>query len=431
MKPIAIDLFCGAGGMSEGIIQAGFHIIFSNEISNQAAVTYKKRHEQLGLIHGKNTWLEVNDIKNISGNLIKEKIRELKDFKEKEIKIDAIFGGPPCQGFSRAGKQKIDDIRNFLFSEYLRVVSEIKPRYIIFENVPGILDIKFHNFKSKFDLEIYREKSAIDIIKNELEKIEYELLDYKILNAADYGVPQNRHRVILIGYKKGEKKPRYPKKLKIKVELKEALGDITGYKSENIEYQITSSKGRTPNILTNIPIANNKIIFNNEKSKHYKYIEERFSILKEGESNSQLRKRLLNEGIEIKKYPNLLNYISGKLNLSAKEIIKKSKKLDLNLDILDLIITKKNSRVKMKLNKPSNTVLTLPDDLILPIYNRICSVREFARLQSFDDSFVFYGKRTTGGRERKKEVPQYTQVGNAVPPLLAKAIAEEIKKVCK
>ena len=83
----------------------------------------------------------------------------------------------------------------------------------------------------------------------------------------------------------------------------------------------------------------------------------------------------------------------------------------------------------MKLNKPGNTVLTLPDDLILPIYNRICSVREFARLQSFDDSFIFYGKRTTGGKERKKEVPQYTQVGNAVPPLLAKAIAEEIKKV--
>ena len=223
MKPIAIDLFCGAGGMSEGLIQAGFHIIFSNEISKQAALTYKKRHEQLGLIQGKNTWLEVDDIKNISGNLINEKIKKLEDFKNKNIEIDAIFGGPPCQGFSRAGKQKIDDIRNFLFSEYLRVVKEVKPKYIVFENVPGILDIKFHNFISKFDEEIYKQKSAIDIIKKELAKIDYELLDYKILNAADYGVPQNRHRVILIGYRKGQKIPNYPQKLNYEVSLEEAL----------------------------------------------------------------------------------------------------------------------------------------------------------------------------------------------------------------
>ncbi|WP_175613228.1 DNA cytosine methyltransferase [Fusobacterium mortiferum] len=429
MKPIAIDLFCGAGGMSEGLIQAGFHIIFSNEISKQAAFTYKKRHEQLGLIQGKNTWLEVDDIKNISGDLIKEKIKKLEDFKNKNIEIAAIFGGPPCQGFSRAGKQKIDDIRNFLFSEYLRVVKEVKPQYIVFENVPGILDIKFHNFISKFDKEIYKQKSAIDIIKKELAKIDYELLDYKILNAADYGVPQNRHRVILIGYRKGQKIPNYPQKLNNEISLGEALGDITGYSVKNLEYQISSKKGRTPNIISGIPIESNGEFFNNDKSKHYHYIQERFSIFKEGESNIQLRKRLLTAGIEIENYPNLLEYLSNKLNLRKQDIIRKAKKLDSNLEILDSIITKKNSRVKMKLNKPGNTVLTLPDDLILPIYNRICSVREFARLQSFDDSFIFYGKRTTGGKERKKEVPQYTQVGNAVPPLLAKAIAEEIKKV--
>ncbi len=429
MKPIVIDLFCGAGGMSEGLIQAGFHIIFSNEISKQAALTYKKRHEQLGLIQGKNTWLEVDDIKNISGDLIKEKIKKLEDFKNKNIEIAAIFGGPPCQGFSRAGKQKIDDIRNFLFSEYLRVVKEVKPRYIVFENVPGILDIKFHNFVSKFDKEIYKQKSAIDIIKKELAKIDYELLDYKILNAADYGVPQNRHRVILIGYRKGQKIPNYPQKLNNEISLEEALGDITGYSVKNLEYQISSKKGRTPNIISGIPIESNGEFFNNDKSKHYHYIQERFSIFKEGESNIQLRKRLLTTGIEIENYPNLLEYLSNKLNLKKQDIIRKAKDLNSNLEILDSIITKKNSRIKMKLNKPGNTVLTLPDDLILPIYNRICSVREFARLQSFDDSFIFYGKRTTGGKERKKEVPQYTQVGNAVPPLLAKAIAEEIKKV--
>lgn len=428
MKPIAIDLFCGAGGMSEGIIQAGFHIIFSNEISEDASLTYKNRHKQLGLIQGKNTWLETCDIKDITGNFIRQKISQLEDFKEnKHLKIDAIFGGPPCQGFSRAGQQKTDDIRNFLFSEYLRVVSEVEPGYIIFENVPGILDIKFHNFISQFDGEMYKEKSPLEIIKNELKKIDYNLLDYKILNAADYGVPQNRHRVILIGYKNGKKVPSYPQKKSTLVSLQEALGDITGYATIKKQYQIEAKQGRTPNIITGESIPSNEI-YNNEKSKHYHYIKERFSILREGESNIQLKKRLMLEGLDIKNYPSLLHYVSNKLKISEEFIIKKCKNFKDSLDLLEIIVTKKNSRVKMKLDKPGNTVLTLPDDLILPIHNRICSVREFARIQSFDDSFVFLGKRTTGGKERKNEVPQYSQVGNAVPPLLAKAIAEEIRK---
>ena len=176
MKPIAIDLFCGAGGMSEGILQAGFHIIFSNEISKDASETYRKRHEQLGLVQGENTWLEVGDIKNITGTYIKRIISELKDFEEnKNIEIDAVFGGPPCQGFSRAGKQEENDNRNLLFKEYLRVINEIKPKYLVFENVPGIIDIKFKSFVSDFDNEIYKNKNAIDIIENELKKVEYNL----------------------------------------------------------------------------------------------------------------------------------------------------------------------------------------------------------------------------------------------------------------
>ena len=168
MKPIAIDLFCGAGGISEGLIQAGFHIIFSNELNKDAALTYSERHKQLGLIQGKNTWLEVSDIKNISGNFIRNKIKNLTDFIKVE-EVDLVFGGPPCQGFSRAGRQNEEDERNFLFKEYLRIISDIKPKYLVFENVPGILDIKFQNFKSNFDNEFYGEEDAIKIImKQEL-----------------------------------------------------------------------------------------------------------------------------------------------------------------------------------------------------------------------------------------------------------------------
>lgn len=431
MKPIAIDLFCGAGGMSEGILQAGFHIIFSNEISKDASETYRKRHEQLGLVQGKNTWLEVGDIKNITGTYIKRRISELKDFEDnKNIEIDAVFGGPPCQGFSRAGKQEENDNRNLLFKEYLRVINEIKPKYLVFENVPGIIDIKFKEFKSNFDNKIYKNRNAIDIIKSELIKIGYNLLEPRILNASNYGVPQNRHRVILIGFRNDMKKPRYPKEIKKKISLREAISDLVGYEITNKKYQKDSKIGRTKNIVTGKTILAEKT-YNTTISKHYDYIEERFSLLKEGESNSQLRKRLVKEGLEINRYPNLLEYLSNKLIISKIEIIKKCKNLSIENKLLDLIITKKNSRIKLYLDKPSNTILTLPDDLILPIGNRICTVREFARLQSFDDSFIFYGKRTTGGKARKNEVPQYTQVGNAIPPLLARAIAFEIYKVLK
>lgn len=99
--------------------------------------------------------------------------------------------------------------------------------------------------------------------------------------------------------------------------------------------------------------------------------------------------------------------------------------------ILDLILSKKNIRTRLNRKESSRTIVTLPDDYISPFEERVFSVREMARLQSFDDSFVFLGKRTTGGPRRKLEVPQYTQVGNAVPPLLARAIAMSILDVIK
>ena len=113
--PYAVDLFCGAGGCSEGLIQAGFHILFSSDISGMVEVTYKHRHKQLGLIHGKNTWFERTDIRDLTGDMIKKHIKELEIFNGREIpEIDLMIGGPSCQGFSRAGRRDKSDPRNML-----------------------------------------------------------------------------------------------------------------------------------------------------------------------------------------------------------------------------------------------------------------------------------------------------------------------------
>ena len=107
--PYAIDLFCGAGGCSEGLIQAGFHILFSSDISDMVEVTYKHRHEQLGLIQGENTWFERSDIKDLTGEIINNRISSLTMFQNKSIpEIDLMIGGPSCQGFSRAGRRNKD-----------------------------------------------------------------------------------------------------------------------------------------------------------------------------------------------------------------------------------------------------------------------------------------------------------------------------------
>ena len=213
-----------------------------------------------------------------------------------------------------------------MFKEYLRVINEIKPKYLVFENVPGIIDIKFKSFVSDFDNEIYKNKNAIDIIENELKKVEYNLLEPRILNASNYGVPQNRHRLILIGFRNDMKKPKYPKEIQQKITLREAISDLTNYELDNKKYQKSSQKGRTKNIVTNKTISE-KNKYNNELSKHYNYIEERFSLLNEGESNSQLRKRLIKDGLEIIKYPNLLEYLSNRLTTSKSELVKKCKNI--------------------------------------------------------------------------------------------------------
>ena len=436
--PYASDLFCGAGGCSEGLIQAGFHILFSSDISDMVEVTYKHRHEQLGLIQGKNTWFERSDIRDLTGNDIRKYITSLEMFKDKKMpEIDLMIGGPSCQGFSRAGRRDKSDPRNMLFGEYVRVVNEIRPKYIVLENVEGFVDMQFIGYKGITGIEYPDGSVTPFILRNELKEIGYDTLEPQILNAADYGVPQRRNRIIFMGYRRGLNPPHYPKpttKPEERVTLLEAIGDLITDPEQRdkvnpnlSQYQLESVNGRTPNI-NGIPISATDIA-NTELSRQTDIVRERFELFKPGESGSYLKKRVMEVGIDISDKPALIDLCSKQLKISKSEVIELFKKPGATKEQVEVLLTKKNIRQKWSPDQPSATVVTIADDYISPWEPRTFSVREMARCQSFDDSFEFLGKRTTGGLLRRKEVPQYTQVGNAVPPLLAKAVALEIKKV--
>lgn len=435
----AIDLFCGAGGCSEGLIQAGFDILFSSDISDMVEVTYKNRHEQLGLIQGENTWFERADIKNLTGDIIIDRISKLKIFEGKEIpEIDLLIGGPSCQGFSRAGRRDKTDPRNMLFGEYVRVVSEIKPKYIVLENVEGFVDMQFLGYEGITGIKYPDGSVTPDILRRELNEIGYDTLEPKVLNAADYGVPQRRNRIIFMGYRKGLKAPKYPEPTVASdnyLTLTDAIGDLIS--DEKIrakecgkltQFQIDSKKGRTPS-KNGKPISASEEIKNNEYSNVSDVVEERFSLFNQGESGASLKKRVMEKGIDIKDKPALIRLCSEKLGISEDDVVELYKKGGVTKEQAEVLLTKKNIRQRWSGNQPSATIVTIADDYISPWENRTFSVREMARCQSFDDSFEFLGKRTTGGLRRRVEVPQYTQVGNAVPPLLAKAVVTEILNI--
>lgn len=434
----AIDLFCGAGGCSEGLIQAGFDILFSSDISDMVELTYRHRHEQLGLKQGYNTWFERSDIRNLKGEFIWQKIKSLEWFNNGERKcpkdIDLIIGGPSCQGFSRAGRRKKDDPRNMLFGEYVRVINEIRPRYIVLENVEGFMDMQFIGYKGITGIQYQDGSVTPDILRNELKEIGYHTLEPKILNAADFGVPQRRNRAIFIGYRDGEKAPNYPTPTTAKKQLtlQDAVGDLITDSSirssiPESKYQKECKKGRTPDI-NGKPIPVGKNLSCTELSNITEVVSERFSLFMQGESGTNLRKRVKNDGIDISKKKALIALCCEKMNKTPSEVVKLFKKGNCSEDEIDILLTKKNIRQRWSADQPSATIVSIADDYISPWENRTFSVREMARCQSFDDSFEFLGKRTTGGLLRRTEVPQYTQVGNAVPPLLAKAIVSEIKK---
>ena len=198
-RPIGVDLFSGAGGMSLGFEQAGFDVIAAIELDPVHAAVHKYNFPECAIIPKSVTDVSGKDIRKAAG------IRNRK--------VDVVFGGAPCQGFSLIGQRALDDPRNSLVKDFVRIVQELDATYFVFENVKGLTVGKHRKF-------------LFELIE-EFEALGYDVQkDWRVLNAVDYGVPQDRQRLILMGVKRGGKLPDYPKVVSKRPTCEDALGDL-------------------------------------------------------------------------------------------------------------------------------------------------------------------------------------------------------------
>ena len=333
-----IDLFCGCGGLSKGFELAGFETALAIDMWDDAVKTYNHNHKEKVAI--------CEDIKDLNDKYLDE-------FSKKH-KIVGIIGGPPCQGYSTVGKRDINDDRNYLYLEYCRIVEKIKPEFFLLENVKGLLTLNDGLFKD-------------DIIRR-FGKLGYNIA-YKILNAADYGVPQNRQRVFFVGIK--DKIFKFPEEHNKKISTMEAIGDL---EKSNKKYLVEPQ-----NDYQRMMRKNSKELKNNDITIHSEQTINIINLVPDGGKIKDLDKKYW----EVRKYNKAFQRMNSKL--------------------------------------PSNTIDTGHRNYFHYKENRIPTVRESARIQSFTDDFEFLGSKTS----------QYKQVGNAVPPLLAYELAKEIKKQIK
>lgn len=356
-----IELFAGSGGLGTGFANSGFNIISANDVWKAASETYIANHPSVKYI--------VKDIAKLSSDELLDGTGYTKN------DVDVIIGGPPCQGFSTLGKRFIDDPRNKLFKEYVRVVNEIRPKFFVMENVSGILNME--------------DGKVLKNILKSFNDIGYKL-EYRLLNAAEYGVPQQRKRTIFIGTRT-DIKIRYPKKthslsgekgLMQALTLWDAIGDLPQSDDEEITtYTIEPQNDYQRKIRNNATtLVNHNPPIHNEKARSMmKYIPTGKSIW----------------DVEAK-VPKEYMPTSGYGNTYAR----------LNANEPGMTITRNFSCISSS-------------RCIHPYLNRGLTAREAARLQSYPDNYIFKGT--------KSDI--HLQIGNSVPPILAGKIASTIAEM--
>ena len=361
-----LDLFAGAGGITEGFRNAGFQCAAANDFDEEAMHTFLFNHPGTPYI--------LKDVREVTEEVICEVA------KCKRGDIDVITGGPPCQGFSLAGRRLTDDPRNTLFKEFIRIAKAMEPKVIFFENVYGIMNMQ--------------QGKVLQAIVSEFEEIGYTC-EYHLVNAADYGVPQSRPRFVLLVVRGKDKVVSFPKPTHAK-----KIDDLTSFVNSDLLPYVTVEEA-----FAGLPVVDQGegeeqlpamiethsyyslerkgqkqpgIVYNHRATRHSKVIQDRYAKIPQGCTNAVLPPE---------------------------------------------IRTKKQNAYKLDLSQTSRTVTcNFRTDLIHPVMNRGLTVREAARLQSFDDDYCFFGNLT----RKAKWLTQDDQVGNEVPPLMAKAFADHI-----
>ena len=466
----AIDLFAGAGGFSLGLRRAGFEVVLANEYSTDAEWTYRHNflgHTPEGVLPGRpkhpsrsartaqraearqrilqaRESLSQDFDRHMRGGDIREALSDawLRTWlRRSSIDVDLLVAGPPCQGFSCAGKACPDDDRNLLVHEAIRVISAVQPRIAIIENVPGMLE---------------RHSDLIGEIGQELSRCDKNRPGYhvsaELVHGEPLGVPQTRRRLLLVGIRRdivdstaSERLPRLlfpvacprsrPNDGRLQgsavpvgssLTANEILGDLactpapygTG-KSWTESYRrngTCDSSGflremRAPRsqyldggVLGSANEGPLRRYFNHEASSHRPDVARKLQFLRRAAaSSSEAREHRCSSG-----------WLRRKFGEQFPRLVTK----------------KRSQRVLVADEWPMLTVTSLPDDIVHHAEDRIPTVREVARLQTFPDWFEFKGVRTTGAERRRAGVyvPQYTQVANAVPPRFAHAVAARIRQ---
>ena len=376
-----IDLFSGVGGFSSGFMKAGFDVLMANEIDPMIAESYRYNH--------RNTLMINKDIKEFVTNIDEILKEELELFEDKKratqireglTNVDVIIGGPPCQGFSMAGarirknkdEEFINDPRNFLFKYYFKMIQKFEPKYFIMENVQGLESMNGGAILNEI-ISLFTNEKNFKYGKYHISRM--------VVSANELGVPQARKRLIIMGSKYesieiARELNTVKQKLNIpkSVTIEEAIGDLM---------YLQSGEGKFESEYLNKPYTEYQrnrrkdmnILYNHVAPKHNKVALERISMVEMG----------------------------GKLNDSSIKSVHSGAYGRLHLNEVAYTIT-------TRFDTPS------AGRVIHPSLNRALTPREAARIQSFDDDFIFYGNKTSIGK----------QIGNAVPPLVAEALANII-----
>lgn len=354
-----VDLFSGAGGLSRGFMDAGFNVVLGIDFDDSSLKTFKENHGNADSMK-----LDLFDHDNIF------KIEEY--LEKRNINLDVLVGGPPCQGFSLAGKREEFDQRNKLYLAMVKTAKLLKPKVVILENVPGMLTL-------------YNGAGA-KRVREDFNEIGYNVESPKILYAPEFGVPQIRKRVFFVMTLNDSirGKFKYPEPELSESEFistKDAIDDLPSLEncsdySLNQKWDYISH----PNTIYQKVMRKNSLeVFNHIPTNHTQQTIDLIKLVPEGKNYKALPK-----------------------------------------EILDTRTFKYNEALtRYHSSKPSRTIDTGHRTHFHYKWNRIPTVRENARLQSFPDDFIFYGNKQD----------QYRQVGNAVPPLLGKAVATKVKEL--